>query len=703
MSSWAEAIGLLQQQRPADARTLLQSHPLAHAEQDFLLGVCAHALDEIPQAIRHFAKSLQQDGRHARAAAALGALLAGQGQQARAEELLRAFLSQHDDAQVRFNLAVILEDTGRTDDAIREYGHILAMHPQDHAARHNRAGLYARLMKLGEAAADYRELIRHHPDRTLPWQNLADIEISQGQYDAALQRLEEVLRREPGNAKAMLSAAVAAAASGQFAASDRFFEHLQKLDPALWQGARDRINGRGGNAHRPEPHLIFLVRQHEHLSACDWSRWPLYGDVFQQVCQQPGQGELLSLAFRAVATPMDARSQKQLSVAIAGQQASIQAMRPAPAPAPERLRVGYLGSAFGHHATGILLRDLPAVHDPDAVDVCLLDLGQHDGSDTATRLRRDTRVISLQGLDDETAATRIADLGLDILVDLCGYNDDPRPGILSRHPAAVQVSWLAAPYTSGAPWMDYFISDPHVRPGDGWCTEAEAQMPHSYFVFSHDAEPPVPPTRQQLGLPDNRFVYACLNAPFRIDPDTFTIWMRILQQTPDSVLWLLGDSSAVVLNLKREAEWRGIDPRRLLFAPRTTPAAHLARLGAADLYLDTRYCNGHTSVAEALWSGLPVLTCPGETFASRVGGSLLHSCDLPSLVMPDWQHYETQAIALYRERDRLQQLRDHLATTRRHAAPFDITRQARHLESAYRHMRQRFASGHPPESFNVTT
>lgn len=702
MSHWVEAVSLLQQQRAADARTLLQSRPLAHAEQEFLLGVCAHALDEIPVAIRHFALALQQDAQHARAAAALGALLAGQGHPARAEELLRAFLGQHDDVQVRFNLAVILEDGGRVDEAIGEYSRILAAHPDDYPARHNRAGLYARQMKLGDAAADYQALIRHHPDRTLPWQNLADIEVSQGQYDAALERLQEVLRREPANAKATLSAAVAAAASGQFAASEGFFERLQALDPVLWQGALDRINGRGGNALRPEPRLIFLIRQHEHLSACDWSRWPLYGDLFRQVCQQPVRGELLSLAFRAVATPTSAGEQRQLSMAIAAQQASARTMTPVRAPAPDRLRVGYLGSAFGHHATGILLRDLPAAHDPDAVEVYLLDLGQHDGSDTATRLRRHTRVISLHDLDDEAAAARIADLGLDILVDLCGYNDDPRPGILSRHPAAVQVSWLASPYTSGAPWMDYFVSDPHVRPGDDWCTEAEALMPHSYFVFSHDAEPPVSPSRQQLGLPDHRLVYACLHAPFRIDPDTFTVWMRILQQTPDSVLWLLADSSAVVLNLKREAEWRGIDPRRLLFAPRTTPAAHLARLGAADLYLDTRYCNGHTSVAEALWSGLPVLTCPGDTFASRVAGSLLHSCELSTLVMPDWQQYEAEAIALYRDRDRLQQLREHLARHRHHAAPFDMPRQARHLESAYRHMRQRFADGLPPETFRIT-
>lgn len=685
------ALLLLQQGEAALAREHLCAHPLAGAEQDFLLGVCAHALNEIPVAVRHFALALQADGRHGRAAAALGALLAGQGRLSRAEELLQAFLTHQDDTQVRFNLAVILADTGRIDEAIRQYDHILASRPDDYGARYNRAALQAGRMKLGEAAADYRELVRLHPDRLLPWQNLADIEISQGHYEAALTSLETVLEREPGNAKAVLSAAIATAAAARFDDSTRYFERLRALDPTLWQSALDRLNGRGGTATRPEPRLLFLIRQHEHLSACDWSSWTLYGDVFRQMCLHPDNGELLSLAFRAVTAPITASQQQQLSTAIAAQHAADHLRLPARTPTPARLRVGYLGSRFGQHATGILLRDLPAAHDPAAVEVHLLDLGQDDGSDTATRLRRDIRVISLQEMDDETAAARIAELGLDILVDLCGYNDDPRPGILARHPAAVQVSWLAAPYTSGAPWMDYFISDAHVSPGEGWCTEAEVLLPHSYFLFSHDAEPPVAPSRPSLGLPDQRFVYACLNAPSRIDPDTFSVWMRILQQTADSVLWLLGDSSAVVLNLKREAEWRGIDPRRLLFAPRTTPQAHRTRLGAADLYLDTRHCNGHTSVAEALWAGLPVLSCPGDTFASRVGSSLLHSCNLPELVCENWTAYEQTAVNLWGDRTRLATLRQRLHDSRFHAAPFDLTQQARHLEQAFRHMRERFA------------
>ena len=701
--TWQEACRQLQCGDAQRARSLLLAQPLAHAEQDFLLGVCAHALQEIPQALQHFAQALRRDAHHASAAAALGALLAGLGRHADAEQVFRQSLDHIDDIQVRFNLAVVLEDCNRLDEALAEYNRLILANPEHYAPRHNRAGLLARRLQLADAAADYRELIRRHPDKTLPWLNLADIEISQGHYEAALKRLEEVVRREPANAKAVLSTAIAAAAGGQFVESSHAFAQLHQLDPALWQSALDRINGQTGTASLPEPRLIFLVRQHEHLAACDWSRWPLYTQVFREFVRRPDKGECISLMFRSQACPLDAREQRQLATTVAGQYAA-PAYQHAASPAPARLRIGYLAASFGDHVMGNVLRRFYAAHDPRRVEIIILSLAPFDGSAPAQEIRATPHLqwLDLSRLDDDAVVQRIHALQLDVLVDLAGYNDNPRPGILARRPAPVQAGWLCATYTSGAPWLDYILSDPHVRPQDNWCSEAEVLLPECYFTLSTDGTPPVVPGRSSLGLPENRFVFACLNGPFRIDPDTFDVWMRILQSTPDSVLWLLGDNSAVVLNLKREAEWRGVDPRRLLFAPRCTPEAHQARFGAADLYLDTRYYNGHTTVAQALWAGLPVLTCPGNTFASRVAGSLLHSCALPELVMPDWQAYEREAIALYAQRDRLQALRQRLATTRLHAAPFNLPLQARHLEKAFRHMRERFAQGLPPVPFAVT-
>ena len=226
-------------------------------------------------------------------------------------------------------------------------------------------------------------------------------------------------------------------------------------------------------------------------------------------------------------------------------------------------------------------------------------------------------------------------------------------------------------------------------------------MPGCYFAFGADAPtPPAPLSREQAGLPARKFVYSALHNGYKIDPVTFECWLRILKATPDSVLWLR-DAKNVKGHLSAFATARGVDPARLQFASRVPDEIYLARQGACDLFLDARPYNGHTTMAESLWMGVPGITCPGDAFQNRVGASLLKSCGMDELVMPDWERYEATAIALYHDRDRLQRLRDTLAVSRLTAAPFDMQGQARALEKAYRHMRQRFADGLPPAPFDI--
>jgi predicted O-linked N-acetylglucosamine transferase (SPINDLY family) len=366
--------------------------------------------------------------------------------------------------------------------------------------------------------------------------------------------------------------------------------------------------------------------------------------------------------------------------------------------------VGYVATHFGHHVTGLLFRNFFAAHDPHAVEVFIIGLGAADDSDNLKKIRATPGVHwhDLSALGDAEAAAAIRALNLDIAVDLAVYNDNPRPEVMGRRPAPIQVSWQGAAYSTGSPAFDYVIADALVSPGKGWCHEAEVQLPDCYFICSHDGAPPATPARATLGLPSDKFVFCCLNIAAKIEPGIFDSWMRILKAAPDSVLWLLAGNTAQIINLKREAEWRGVDPRRLLFAYRVRPDEHIARMGAADLFLDTRYFNGHTTVAESLWAGTPVLSCPGETFASRVGASLIQSMRLPELIATSWESYEEKAIALYRDRTALQALRTRLAETRWHSATFDMPLKARHMEKAYRHMRERFAQGLAPAPFNIT-
>lgn len=699
--SWREAASLLQQGQAGAARALLLARPANEAEHAFLLGAAAHALADLPAAFQNFALALQRDPCHAQAACALGSLLATEGRLTEAETLFRSTLARLEHRQLRFNLAVVLDGQGRTVEAEAEYSRLLETNADDLAARHNRAALHAAALRLSEAAQDYRELRRRHPGHTLAWQNLADIELSFGHYEAALELVAEVRRREPRNSKALLTEALALSAGGRFELAGAAFERLRQEDAGLWQEALARVNGEYGRASRIEPRLIYLLRQHEHREACDWSGIRHSYEVWSEL-ERVGEGELMPLAFRALNVPVSAPAQAALARRIAAQTAAgVQAYRhAATGVVRERLRVGYCSPNFGQIATGVLLRGLFRRHDPARIEPFLLALRPDDGSAITREIRASGAPWhDLSALDDAAAAALIKALDLDLLVSLGGYNSGARPRLLAHRPAPVQVGWLAMPSTSGAPGMDYFLSDARSAPAPGWCTEAEVWLPECYFYFSHDGVPPVAPPRRQLGLPEQAFVFCCLNASYKHEPDTFDIWMGLLRRCPDSVLWLLGDSPAAVLNLRREAEWRGVEPARLLFAPRVAPALHQARLAAADLFLDTRYANGHTTVAEALWAGLPVLTCAGETFASRVGHSLVSSCGLAELSVPDWAAYAALAEALYQDRSRLETLRQRLAQARLTAAPFALDRQTRALEAAYARMHERFQAGLPPQGF----
>ncbi|MDI1301651.1 MAG: tetratricopeptide repeat protein [bacterium] len=703
MPPLSPAVSLLQAGDAAGAREFLIRHSEASAQHAFLLGACAHALDQIEEAIRSFTCALQRNPAHAPAASALGSLYAGLGRHQEAEALFRQSLTRVDDAQLRFNLAVILENTGRPAEALNEYSELIRR-GEHYGARHNRAGLLVRDNRLSEAAEDYRVLVQHQPRHTRPWQSLGELELGLGHYEAAIALLNTVLQREPENGKAMFSLAIALAANGEIDSSRKIFSRLHSVDNARWAEARARLNHLRGHDAGIDPRLIFLLRQQEHLRACNWRHWPLYGDIFSDFIRNPGNGETTGLAYISMGAPINAQEQQLLARHIGAQiQRRTRAFLHAASAAPQRLRVAYAATRFGHHVTGLLFRHFFAAHDLQAVDVFILSLGPDDASTNIKTIRNTPGInwVDLSLVSDEEAASRIKALNLDIVVDLAVYNDKPRPEVLASRPAPIQVSWQGAAYSSGAPWIDYVISDAIVSPGPDWCSEAEVTLPGCYFVCSTEDAPPVVPVRESLGLPADKFVFACLNICSKIEPEIFSCWMRILKAAPDSVLWLLASSTAHIMNLRREAEWRGIDPQRLLFASRVTPAEHIARQGAADLFLDTRYFNGHTTTAESLWAGTPALTCPGATFASRVGASLVRSCKLDELVVSSWQHYEEKALELYRDREQLAALRRRLVETRTQAPSFNMKQQATHMEKAYRHMRERFAQGLAPAAFRV--
>jgi predicted O-linked N-acetylglucosamine transferase (SPINDLY family) len=295
-------------------------------------------------------------------------------------------------------------------------------------------------------------------------------------------------------------------------------------------------------------------------------------------------------------------------------------------------------------------------------------------------------------------------LEIDIAVDLMGYTRHSRPGILGHRPAPIQVSYLGFPGTMGAGFIDYVIADEVVAPfaDQPHFSESIVHLPDSYWVNDRDrAVSDKTPTRAEVGLPAEGFVFCCFNQSAKVTPAIFEVWMRLLHRVENSVLWLFQGNEAVVANLRREAGERGIVPSRLVFARRLPIEQHLARHRLADLFLDTLPCNAHTTAVDALWVGLPVLTCRGEAFAARVAASLLGAVGLPELIAGNLEDYEDLAMRLATEPSMLSEIRARLERNRLTTPLFDTDRFRRSIEAAYSEMWEIWQRGEAPHAFAV--
>ncbi|HTV35717.1 MAG TPA: tetratricopeptide repeat protein [Xanthobacteraceae bacterium] len=370
-----------------------------------------------------------------------------------------------------------------------------------------------------------------------------------------------------------------------------------------------------------------------------------------------------------------------------------------------KIRIGYVSGEFRAHVVCFLMAELFELHDKNRFELYAFDNGRDDGSDVRARINRAfDRVIEIGHLDDLQAASAIRKEEIDILVNLNGYFGDERTGVFSRKPAPVQVNYLGFTATIGADYIDYIIADAYVVPPQSrpFYTEKVVSLPDTYQA--NDTKRPLAalaPTRTQLGLPEAGFVFCCFCNTFKITPQIFDVWMRLLQGVDGSVLWLLENHPVSSQNLRREAKQRGIAPERLVFAPSIKYADYLSRYRAADLFLDTFPFNGGATASDALWAGLPVLTCSGEPFTARMAGSLLGAVDLPELITSSLADYEALALKLARDRALLASIREKLARNRDTCPLFKSERFTRHLEAAYQTMWERSQRGEQATSFAV--
>jgi predicted O-linked N-acetylglucosamine transferase (SPINDLY family) len=345
-------------------------------------------------------------------------------------------------------------------------------------------------------------------------------------------------------------------------------------------------------------------------------------------------------------------------------------------------------------------------HDKTQFEITAISIGPDDASALRDRLE-DAFDEFFDGslLSDDEIARWIKQKEIDILIDLNGFTQNARTGIFARRPAPIQVNYLGFPGTMGASYIDYLFADATLVPQSHQQDYSEkiVYLPNSYQV--NDRKRAISEralTREDMGLKDNSFVFCCFNNNFKIAPETFDRWSRVLRQVDGSVLWLLESNATAAGNLRKEARGKGLDPDRLIFAPLVPLPDHLARHRCADLFLDTLPYNAHTTASDALWSGLPVLTQIGETFAGRVAASLLIAIGLPELITSTPQAYEELAIELATNPKKLAAIKCKLASNRLTTPLFDTHLFTRHIEKAYEAIYERYQAGLPPDHIYVT-
>jgi predicted O-linked N-acetylglucosamine transferase (SPINDLY family) len=351
--------------------------------------------------------------------------------------------------------------------------------------------------------------------------------------------------------------------------------------------------------------------------------------------------------------------------------------------AHDRLRIGYLSSNFGMHAVSILTAELYELHDRSRVEVYGFCWSPEDNTEMRIRVRTAMdHFIRINETSDAAAAEAIRAAEIDVLIDLQGLTGGCRPNILAYRPAPVQITWLGFPGPTGLPGIDYVLSDKYVIPEETarYYTEKPLYMPECYQVNDRKRESAPPLSRKEYQLPEDAFVFCAFNNNIKFTPEFFSAWMRILNRVPHSVLWLLADNERAKANLLRYAQEQGVTADRLVFAPRVPVADYLGRFVAADLFLDLSPFNGGTTAADALWMGLPLITCSGRSFASRMAGSLLLSIGLPELITTSLSDYENLAVRLANDQAMLSSIKTRLATNKASSSVFDTPRFVKNLE-----------------------
>lgn len=609
----------------------------------------------------------------------------------------------------------------RPADTLEIFDRLLQIAPNHSRTQNNRGLALTELGRYDDAIASFRLAAASDQKNPEIWVNLGNVLCKSQSYNDALAAYGNALTINSGFAEAWLGRGNALASLKQYeealSASDKALANKPDL-PEVWdlrggiyaklRRTEEAIRAYS-EAMREDPQLPFLKGHllHQKMLCCDWSNIEsIIAEIKSDIeLKRPSADPFGLLSISSSEQSLQQAAQLCGARLYPGNPIANSAHRIADNTA-RKIRLGYLSGEFRVHANSLLLTGVLEEHDRSSFEIFIFDNGWDDKSDLRQRIvAAANEVVDITTLSDAAAADTIRKAGIDILININGYLDDHRMGIFARRAAPIQVNYLGFPGTFGCDYIDYIIADRIVIPEDrrSFYTEKVAHLPHCYQP--NDCTKKIGTTifkREELGLPEHGFVFCCFNNNYKIVPDVFDCWARILKRLDGSVLWLLKSNAIAASNLMQEAVARGISPDRLVFAERMPLADHLARHQLAGLFLDTLPYNAHTTASDALWTGLPVLTQTGTTFPGKVATSLLNAVGLPELAVRTQQEYEETAIHLATHPTELALLKNKLLQNKPTAPLFNTHLYARHIEDAFRAMFDRHKQGLDPAHISIS-
>lgn len=667
---------------------VLKTNP-KHADALHMLGVVYYQTNRAEQAVNVISQALAINPKNTDYLNHYALSLRAANQpEAAIKSFQQAVLLQPKDLDIQFNLANTLLTLNRFEEAAGYYRRILRVMPKNDDVREalchcltslgNQAHALANFI---QAEACFEEALQFNSRDAAILYNLGNAQRELGKPAEAAKHYAKAIQLTPDDADIYNNLGNVQRELGQLDLAIASYQKALALNPQLYHAK------------------VHLVHQKQHI--CDWNGLDNEIAEIRNWVRTIPDAQISPFAFLAMPSTT-AEEQKLCAdnwvnnrfalLLEFGKQLNFTLE---PASANRKIKIGYMSADFRLHPLAFLISELLELHDRNQFEIIGFSYGADDKTEARKRIEKSFDAFyDICQLPDTDAAKKIYGCGIDILVDLTGFTQNSRCGIIALRPTPVSVSWLGFPGTMGSfigcglddkPLFDYLLTDSFITPPEAASNYAEqlSLLPHSYQP--NDRKRPVAktPSRTECGLPENAFVFCCFNQSFKITADFFSIWMRLLKATPDSVLWLLDCNRWARQNLIEQAALHGIASERVIFAPRVAIAEHLARHAHANLFLDTLPYNAHTTCSDALWMGLPVLTCVGDTFASRVAGSLLKATGLDELITYRLQDYENKALELTQSRQVLDAMKHKLIAEKMTSELFDTTEFTSELEAIY--------------------